>query len=76
MALLKPKASNKSKTLSVRVPTELANDIDDIKHTADQRGLTFDVAEVVERALAQAVRSARAEIAALPASKMTNNPSD
>jgi len=76
MALLKPKASNKSKTLSVRVPTELANDIDDIKQTADQHGLSFDVAEVVERALAQAVRSARAEIAALPAGNMTNNLSD
>ncbi|OIR19959.1 hypothetical protein GALL_08450 [mine drainage metagenome] len=76
MALLKPKSSNKSKTLSVRVPTELANEIDDIKQMADQRGLTFDVAEVVERALAQAVRSARAEIAALPAGNMTNNPSD
>ncbi len=73
MALLKPKSSNKSKTLSVRVPSELANDIDDIKQLADELGLTFDVAEVVERALAQAVRAARVEIASLSDNKMTSN---
>lgn len=70
MALLKLKASNKSKTLSVRVSTELANEIEDIKRIADEHGFSFDIAEVIERSLAQAVRTARAEIAALPGSNL------
>ena len=67
MALLKPKIVNKTKTISVRVPQDLANELDDIKRQADQHGLAFDVADVVERALAQAARSARSELVALSA---------
>ncbi|RLJ64765.1 hypothetical protein [Sulfurisoma sediminicola] len=66
MAFLKPKAANKTKTISVRVPIDLAEELDDIKRHADEHGLAFDVADVVERALTQAARSARSELAALP----------
>ena len=65
MAILKPKSANKTKTISVRVPMELAKELDDIKHHADVHGLAFDMADVIERALAQAVRSARSELAEL-----------
>jgi hypothetical protein len=64
MALLKQKASGKSRTISVRVPNDLAAELDDIKRIADERGLVLDVADVVERALASAVKSARAELTA------------
>lgn len=69
MALLKPKASTKTKTISVRVPLEVAAELDDIKRQADQHGLSLDVAEIVERALTQAVRAARTELAAMSASE-------
>lgn len=69
MALLKPKAATKTKTISVRVPLEVAAELDDIKRQADQRGLSLDVADVVERALTQAVRAARTELATLSASE-------
>lgn len=66
MALLKPKAAHKTKTLSVRVPIGLADELEDIKRHADSLGLTFDVAEVIERALTQALRAARGELATVP----------
>lgn len=69
MALLKPKASTKTKTISVRVPLEVAAELDDIKRQAEQHGLSLDVADVVERALTQAVRAARTELAAMSANK-------
>lgn len=74
MALLKPKANSKSKTISVRIPNELSADLDQIKRMADERGLTFDVADVVERALTQAARSARAELNTPPTTSTTSNP--
>lgn len=69
MALLKPKASTKTKTISIRVPLEVAAELDDIKRQADQHGLLLDVADVVERALTQAVRAARTELATMAASE-------
>lgn len=69
MALLKPKAATKTKTISVRVPVEVAVELEDIKRQADQHGLSLDVADIVERALTQAVRAARTELAALSASE-------
>lgn len=69
MALLKPKASTKTKTISVRVPLEVAAELDDIKRQAEQHGMSLDIAEVVERALTQAVRAARTELAAMSASE-------
>ena len=74
MALLKPKTNSKSKTISIRVPLELAADLDEIKRTADARGLLFDIADIVERALTQAARTARAELAT-PSSNDTTNTS-
>lgn len=71
MALLKPKVATKTKTISVRVPLEVAAELDDIKRQADQHGLSLDVADVVERALTQAVRAARTELAAMSASEKT-----
>ena len=69
MALLKSKSANKTKTISVRVPIVLAEELDVIKRHADKHGLAFDVADVVERALTQATRAARSELAALPTTK-------
>lgn len=62
MSLLKPKIASKSKTISIRVPLILANELDEIKRHADELGLALDIADVVERALAQAVRIARNEL--------------
>ncbi|MBK6906342.1 MAG: hypothetical protein IPH08_04235 [Rhodocyclaceae bacterium] len=69
MALLKPKTATKTKTISVRVPLEVAAELDDIKRQADQHGFSLDVADVVERALIHAVRAARTELAAMTASE-------
>lgn len=68
MALLKPKAANKTKTISIRVPMEVATELDNVKCEADQHGLALNVAEIVERALMQAIRSARVELAEVSAS--------
>ena len=62
MAILKPKASDKTRTLSVRIPVDLINEIDAIKTEADNAGFVFDAADVVHKALAAAVRSARIEL--------------
>lgn len=64
MAILKPKATEKSRILSVRIPADLIGEIDAIKAGADSAGLMFDVADVVHKALAAAVKSARAELSA------------
>ena len=65
MAILKPKSSDKTRTFSVRIPVDLVAEIDAIKTEADAAGLVFDAADVVHKALAVAVKSARAELSAV-----------
>ena len=62
MAILKPKNSDKTRTFSVRIPVDLVAEIDAIKTEADAAGFVFDAADVVHKALAVAVKSARAEL--------------
>ena len=63
MAILKPKAQDKTVTFSVRLPGELHQQIDAIRADAAARGLVFDAADVCAKALATAVKQARAELA-------------
>lgn len=69
VSLLKSKSANKTKTISIRVPLTLANELDTLKRDADRHGLVFNVADVVERALRQVLRSARNELIDLPTVK-------
>lgn len=64
MAILKPRNQAKTRTLSVRVDADLLTQIDAIRADAEAAGFEFDTAEVCARALAAAVKSARAELAA------------
>ncbi|WP_288060990.1 hypothetical protein [Thiomonas sp.] len=64
MAILKQKTKVTTRTLSVRVDADLLTQIDAIRADAEAAGFEFDTAEVCARALAAAVKSARAELAA------------
>ena len=64
MAILKPRNEVKTRTLSVRVDADLLTQIDAIRADAAAAGFEFDTAEVCARALAAAVKAARAELAA------------
>ncbi|MCL4470126.1 MAG: hypothetical protein M1547_03090 [Gammaproteobacteria bacterium] len=67
MAILKPKSANKTRTLSVRLPTPIVEEVEQVKRLADERGLLFDVSEIVEKAVSSAIKTARAELEASPA---------
>ncbi len=60
--LLKPKSESKSKPLTVRISTQLAAELAEVRGLAEQRGLLFDVAEVCSKALQAALKQARAEL--------------
>lgn len=80
MAILKPKAGNKSASFSVRIPQQLADDVRDVQKSAEAAGFVFDSAEIVAKALASAVRSARDELAsaspaAIPAARQSGGAS-
>lgn len=62
MAILKPKSQDKSVPFSVRIPADLHQQIDAIRSDAEARGLVFDAADVCVKALAAAVKQARAEL--------------
>ena len=65
MAILKPKATDKTRTLSVRIPVELFAQIDALRNDAEQAGLVFDAADIVSKSLAVAVKTARVELSAI-----------
>ena len=71
MAILKPRTQVKTRTLSMRVDADLLTQIDAIRAEAEAAGFEFDTAEVCARALAAAVKSARAELAAAPLAQPT-----
>jgi hypothetical protein len=64
--VLKPKTSS-SVALRVRIPAALASEIEQVRQQAGAAGLVLDVSSVCSAALAQAVKQARREIAALAA---------
>jgi hypothetical protein len=61
-SVLKPKGQSSTKTVSFRIGVDLADEIDAVKADADARGLVFDTAAIVEKALASAVKVAREEL--------------
>jgi hypothetical protein len=65
--VLKPKTSSSYALLRVRIPASLSSEIEQVRQQASNVGLVFDVASVCVAALAQAVKQARREIAALAA---------
>ncbi|OZB72199.1 MULTISPECIES: hypothetical protein [unclassified Thiomonas] len=65
MAILKQKANTQTRPLSVRIDVDLFAQIDAIKAEASAAGFEFDAADVCSKALAAAVKAARAELAAL-----------
>jgi len=65
MSILKPKDQTKTKTISVRIPGELAAQIEALRSEAETAGFVFDVADVVSKSLGAAVKTARAELSAL-----------
>lgn len=71
MALLKPIAKSKTRTLSLRMPSPLLDELDAVRQKADAAGLTLDVGEIVQRALQAAVRTAQAELSATSAKVVT-----
>lgn len=62
MAILKPKSVNKTRTFSVRLPASIVDEIETVKTLADERGLIFDVSEIVGKTLADAIRNAKKEL--------------
>lgn len=61
MAILKSIKSN-TKTVSFRLPTVVADELEAVKAEAKQRGLALDLTEQAERMIASACRQARAEL--------------
>jgi hypothetical protein len=74
MPILKTAASHKSKALSVRIPVELAAELDDIREMAQARGLVFDTSEQVTRALRVALKQAKDELAGQTTAPATHSP--
>ena len=64
MAILKPRTQVKTRTLSMRVDADLLAQIDALRIDAEACGFIFDASDVCSRALAAAVKTARAELAA------------
>lgn len=62
MSILKPKAQDKTRPLSIRVPGDLHAQIDALRAEAEAAGLVFDIADVCTKALTAAVKQARAEL--------------
>lgn len=63
MSLIVKKEDTKSRPFSVRIPAQLASDLDALRTEADRRGYTLDASAVVVAALQKAVKEARSELA-------------
>jgi hypothetical protein len=62
MGILKRKDAAKRKAFSVKIDGSLHEELKGLQVEAEAAGLVFDVAEVVEKALFAAAKSARAEL--------------
>ena len=65
MSILKPKASLSRKAMTLRIDADLHEQIERVRVDAARAGCIFDASDVCARALAVAVKTARAELAAL-----------
>lgn len=64
MSVLKPKAAAKTANMSLRLPADLHVQVQALQADADRAGLVFDASDVCVKALAAAVKTARAELTA------------
>lgn len=62
MAVLKPKHSQKMARYRVSLPAVLVEEMADVQAKAEEKGLIFDVAEIVQKALYAAVKNAKDEL--------------
>ena len=62
MAVLKQKQTIKTTPLTVRIASELHAQVQALQRDADAAGFIFDPADLCEKTLAAAVKSARAEL--------------
>lgn len=53
MSILTPKAKTKTTTISVRIPSALAAELDALKAVADAAGYSVDLTEAVQSAIAK-----------------------
>lgn len=67
--LLKPKGKPKTRTLSFRVPAELAEQLDDLSAGADRYGLALDAGEAVQDALNRYCVAVEKELASMAAAQ-------
>lgn len=65
--ILKPQKKHVTTTLKVDVPESLLTDARALAERARERGLIFDIDEVLTRALSRAVRVAGRELEKVPA---------
>ncbi len=63
MSILKPKAAAKTANMSLRLPADLHAQVQALQADADRAGFVFDASDVCVKALAAAVKTARAELA-------------
>lgn len=68
MSILKPKAAAKTANMSLRLPADLHAQVQALQAAADRAGLVFDASDVCVKALAAAVKTARAELTAAASS--------
>lgn len=69
MSILTPKAKTKTATVSVRIPASLAAELDALKVAAEAAGYSVDLTDVVQSAIAKAMKEAQALIAKSVASQ-------
>lgn len=63
MSILTPKAKTKTSTISVRIPASLAAELEALKASAEAAGYSVDLTDVVQSAIAKAMKEAQALIA-------------
>ena len=73
MSILKPKAPSKTAAMSLRLPSELHQQLQALQDDADRAGFIFDASDVCVKALAAAVKSARAELASAGAERAAHD---
>ena len=69
MSILTPKAKTKTATISVRIPSALAAELDALKVAADAAGYSVDLTEAVQFSIAKAIKEAQALISKSVASQ-------
>lgn len=62
MTILKPIAKSTTRTLSVRLPATVLDELDAVRAKAEAAGFTLNVPEIIQRALQAATRTAEAEL--------------